>query len=88
MRVPQTEGTRGSLKWLQRHWAVAALAGGLSGPLSFFAGERMGAVVFHDTWIAVAAISAGWAVLLPAVVALARRVDGDRMAVPMTSQGA
>lgn len=63
-----------SMNWLRKNFIVAAIAGAVGGPLSFLAGEKIGAVTVHDTgvWL----IAAGWAVLLPLVAALAGRYNG------------
>lgn len=66
------------LKWLRRHWLVAAVAGGLSGPMAFFGGERAGAVIFSAGSTSLLAIGIGWAVLLPLMTQLSRRYDGHR----------
>ena len=65
-----------SLKWLKgRYWLAAGL-GAIGGPLAYFAGQRLGAVTFSDTATAMLVIAAGWAVIMPALVALATRFDG------------
>ena len=56
------------LRWVKKHWAVAAAAGLLGGPMAFFGGMNAGAVEFSHTLAALAVIGAGWAVLLPALV--------------------
>ncbi len=72
------------MKWLKRHWLLAAVAGGVGGPLAFFAGEKSGAVAFAHTPTALIAIAIGWAVLLPLLAALADRLDGHGDLVPAT----
>ena len=56
------------MRWVKRRWSIAVLAGFLGGPMAFFGGANLGAVVFDDTLISLALIGAGWAVLLPALV--------------------
>ena len=56
------------LSWVKKHWAIAAVAGLLGGPMAFFGGANLGAVEFSNTLIALAVIGAGWAVLLPVLV--------------------
>ncbi len=70
------------MKWLKRHWLLAAMAGGIGGPMAFFAGERSGAVTFAHAPTALAAIAVGWAVLLPLLTALADRLDGHGDLMP------
>ena len=68
-----------SLRWLKGLPLAAAVFGAVGGPLAFLAGERLDAVVFPDTGLAMAALAAGWAVLFPALTWLAGRHDGFRV---------
>ena len=63
-----------SMNWLRKNVVVAALAGAIGGPLSFIAGEKIGAVTLHDAGVWLLAL--GWAVLLPIVASLAGRYNG------------
>ncbi len=63
------------MRWLRRSVVLAAVAGAVGGPLSFVAGERMGAVAFPEPVLTLIVIAAGWAVLLPAVVHIARQIE-------------
>jgi hypothetical protein len=65
-----------SLRWMHQRLPLAALFGGLGGPLAFYAGHRLGAVEFSDFWPAMLALSIGWAVIMPLLVLVARRFDG------------
>ena len=56
------------LSWVKKHWAVAAIAGLLGGPMAFFGGANLGAVEFSNTMVSLAIIGAGWAALLPVLV--------------------
>jgi hypothetical protein len=56
------------LSWVKKHWAIAAVAGLLGGPMAFFGGMNVGAVEFSHTLASLAVIGAGWAVLLPTLV--------------------
>jgi hypothetical protein len=67
-----------SLRWLKGLPAVAALFGAIGGPLAFLAGERLGAAVFPDPDLAMAALAIGWAILFPLLVNLSARHDGFR----------
>ena len=62
-----------SLGWLQGRWLLAAVLGGLSGPASYWAGARLGALNIVDPLMFVSMLAAGWAFLTPALLALARR---------------
>jgi hypothetical protein len=72
-----------SMAWLQGRPAVAALLGAVSGPLSYLAAERLGAVVLApDPLRRWAVLALAWAVAVPVTLAVARRVSGrpDRTA--------
>lgn len=66
-----------SMRWLKALplWAVAAL-GAVLAPLSYWAGNRLGAVEFSDFTTAMVSIAIGWAVLLPLLTVLSKRFDG------------
>ena len=64
-----------SLRWLRSNVAMAVGLGAVAGPLSYWAGARLGAVTFVQPFAAIAALAAGWAVMTPALVAAARRCD-------------
>jgi hypothetical protein len=65
-------------QWLKKRLLLAALLGAIAGPVSFHAGSALGAVYFLQPWPAVAALTLGWAVLLPLLIVLSRRWDGIR----------
>jgi hypothetical protein len=65
-----------SLRWLKGKPWLAALFGGIGGPLAFLAGERLGAVMFPDMYLAMAVLALGWACLFPLMTKLAERHDG------------
>ena len=65
-----------SLAWLKGRWFVAALLGAVSGPLSYWAGARLGALSFAEPRAALIALSAGWAIMTPLLVAAAQRFNG------------
>ncbi len=58
-----------------RYW-LAALFGAIGAPLSFLGGMRLQALQLPDTWLAVAVLAAGWAVLMPLLMHLSQRFDG------------
>ena len=75
------------LKWVKRHWLLAAAAGAVGGPMAFFGGERLGAVILDDATVSLAVIGIGWAVLLPVLASLAARCNGyDATAVPAMAE--
>lgn len=61
--------------WLRDRWTLAALLGGVAGPLSFRAGAALGAVQLVDPFAALSLIAAGWIVWLPALVWFGKRLD-------------
>lgn len=73
-----------SLRWFKQHLLLAALLGAIGGPLAFLAGERLGGVLFTDYPLALGALALGWALLMPAMMLLARRYNGFQEA-PRTS---
>ena len=75
------------MAWLKRHWLIAALAGALGGPLSFFSGERIGAVAFGQDTVSLVVIGLGWAMLMPLLTAAAARLDGHGRLLPVINQG-
>lgn len=71
------------MAWLKKHWVIAAVAGGIGGPMAFFAGEKAGAVVFNEEILTIAAIGVGWAILLPILVQVAHRFNGHAEQQPV-----
>jgi hypothetical protein len=65
-----------SMRWMRGRFLVAVLMGAVGGPLSYLAGERLGAMQFMEPMLALAGLAILWAVSMPALVALATRMDG------------
>ena len=65
-----------SLRTLRSHLGLAALLGAVGGPAAYYAGARLGALEFVAAGAALAVIGAGWAILTPALLGAARRLDG------------
>ena len=65
-----------SLSWLKGNLPAAALFGAAGAPLSYMAGERLGALQLVDRVSALMALAVGWAVLTPLLMLLARHWDG------------
>jgi hypothetical protein len=66
-----------SLKWmwnLKIHWL--ALAGAILAPVAYFAGSRIGAVIYPDIALSLTVIAFSWAVLFPLMVILSQRHRG------------
>ena len=62
----------GSLAWLSGRPVVQSVLGAVSGPLSYFAGSRLGAAEFQstDVWVIIV-IGLAWAAVLPLIFRLA-----------------
>ena len=65
------------LRWLSGRYALAAALGFLGGPLSFWGGERIGAIEFTSSagYLALACV---WALAMPALVWLGDRFEPRR----------
>jgi hypothetical protein len=64
-----------SLRWLQSNFRLAALLGALAAPLAYLGAARFGALELPQPLPALAAQAAGWALLLPLLLCLARRLN-------------
>lgn len=64
-----------SLRWLQGRVLLAAALAAVAAPLSYLAGQRLGALSMPRPALALAAQAVGWAVILPLLLHLARRLD-------------
>lgn len=61
----------GSMSWLAGRVGVAAAAGALFGPLSYLAGERLGAIALNaDPVISLGVLAVTWAFLMPALLSI------------------
>lgn len=65
-----------SLSWMKANWLLAVLMGAIGGPLSYYAGYKLGAVQIPDMTLGMIALAIGWAIFMPVLVWLARRYDG------------
>lgn len=64
------------MRWLSRRYLLASLLGAVGGPLSFLAGERLGAAAFGEPRLACLAVLAlSWSLALPLLVVAADRID-------------
>lgn len=63
-----------SLRWLRGRWLLAALFGAIGGPLAYYAGAKLGAVVFTEpAWQGLATLALAWAGAMPLLMWLAQR---------------
>jgi len=64
-----------SLRWLQSQPGLAALLGAAAAPLAYYGAARLGALNLPRMLPALGSQAAGWALLLPSLLRLARRLD-------------
>jgi hypothetical protein len=64
-----------SLRWLQPSVPLAVGLAVVAAPLSYLAGQRLGALQLPRPALGLAAQALGWAVILPALLQVARRLD-------------
>lgn len=63
------------MRWLSGRYLLAAVLGLVGGPLTFLAGERLGAATFGEPRaLSLAILGLSWSVLLPSLVAIADRL--------------
>ena len=65
-----------SMAWLKGRSVLAVILGGIAGPASYYAGNKLGAIEFVAPLPALAALAIGWAVIMPLLMTLAERLDG------------
>lgn len=65
-----------SMSWLKRNVLMAVVFGAVGGPLAYYGGFKLGALVFVDQTAALIALAIGWALLTPLLLQLAKRYDG------------
>ena len=73
---------RHSLGWLQGRVLLCALFGGAGGAAAYYAGERLGAIYLPDPVIASLLIGLLWSLALPALYALANKLEQGGPAAP------
>jgi hypothetical protein len=73
-----------SMKWMKDRYVLAAVFGAAGGPLAYYAGHRIGAVDFSDTFKAMIAVGAGWAVIMPGLMLMTKRFNGYHRISPDT----
>lgn len=65
------------MNWLSKKYVLASVLGFVGGPLSFLAGERLGAATFGEPrMVSMAVLAVSWSIALPALVAIADRLGG------------
>ena len=64
-----------ALRWLQTQLRLASFLGAVAAPLAYYGAERLGALSLPSAWPALSAQAAGWALLLPLLLQLSRRLN-------------
>ena len=70
-----------SMGWMRGRPVLTVLMGAVGGPLSYLAGEKLGAIELTQPIAALAALSLAWAMAMPLLMWLAARFDGVREGV-------
>ncbi len=65
-----------SMGWLKGRPVLAALLGGIGGPMAYLTGYKLGGVVIPDLWLGLIVQGIGWAVMMPLLTVLATRLNG------------
>jgi len=65
-----------SMGWLRGRSVLAVLMGAVGGPLSYLAGEKLGAIELTQPMYALAGLGLAWAIAMPLLMRLAVRFDG------------
>lgn len=68
-----------SMGWLRGRLLLASVLGGISGPASYLAGQKLGGIIFVELWPAITALGIGWAIVMPILMVLAERLDGFQL---------
>jgi hypothetical protein len=76
---------REPMRWLHGRPLLAAPFGAVGGVLSYVAAQRLGACVFPDPALALLVLGAGWALIVPLLLAAAQRLDRPAVASAMTT---
>jgi len=64
-----------SMCWLHGRPVLAALMGAVGGPLSYLAGERLGAMTLNQPVQAIAALAVAWSLAMPLLNMMAAKLD-------------
>lgn len=70
-----------SMAWLKSNLVLASVMGAFFGPLSYIAGQRLGAIELIDYRSSLIALAVIWAVAMPIITFVAGRYDRDRAPV-------
>jgi len=65
-----------SMKWLRHRPVVTVMMGAIGGPMSYLAGQKLGAIGFLQPLMALLALALIWALAMPLLMLIATRHDG------------
>ena len=65
-----------SMGWLKHRVALGFVMGAVGGPMSYWAGQKMGAMTFIEPLPALAALAIAWAIAMPLLSGLAAHFNG------------
>lgn len=71
----------GCLGWLRQRLGLSAVLGGILGPLSWYGGARLGALMVPEPSLGYLALAAGWSLLMPLLSWGARRFTEHALAI-------
>jgi hypothetical protein len=69
-----------SMGWLKGKLMLATVLGGIAGPMSYIAGQKLGGMQFVEPVAALVFLAVGWAAVMPVLMILASRLDGFNLA--------
>lgn len=72
-----------SMGWLKSNLLLASVMGAVFGPLSYLAGQRLGAIELVDYRSSMVALAVIWAVVMPILAYTAGHFDGKRKPAPV-----
>ncbi|OUU80905.1 MAG: hypothetical protein CBC38_00175 [Gammaproteobacteria bacterium TMED78] len=64
-----------SLSWLNRKIYLLFIFGFFGGPLSFYAGESLGGVIFLDRALGYTLLAVGWSIMFPLLFYISNKLD-------------
>jgi len=66
-----------SMRWLRAYPVIAILFGAIGGPLAYWSGAKLDAMIWLQPMYVAIALALGWAVLMPLLSKLASIYDGN-----------
>lgn len=72
-----------SMSWLKGKLLLASVLGAIFGPLSYMAGQRLGAIEFANFQAGIISLALIWALVMPLLVTVASRLEASRKLAPI-----